>query len=157
MKLRIGTLVRDVRRKGTAFEIDGREVPCRVTNQADGTIEIEAGAERLIAATSRADERVFVTSGSRSLDFAIERRQASSSASATSLGSLETPMPGRVVKIHVAVGDIVKRGQELLVVEAMKMENALIAPFDGVVRSLLVKTGDMVTPGKSLMELDEAK
>src|SRR5262249_28979894 len=51
-------------------------------------------------------------------------------------GGLEAPMPGKVIKLNAAPGQRVIKGEEILVIEAMKMENALRAPRDGVVRSV---------------------
>jgi 3-methylcrotonyl-CoA carboxylase alpha subunit len=70
-------------------------------------------------------------------------------------GALEAPMPGRVSALRVAPGTRVRKGEELLVVEAMKMENALRAPRDGVVRAVHASVGDMVAPGRPLVEIDE--
>jgi 3-methylcrotonyl-CoA carboxylase alpha subunit len=69
-------------------------------------------------------------------------------------GALEAPMPGRVIAVRVAPGQPVSKGQELLVVEAMKMENALRAPRDGVVKAVTARAGDMVSPGVVLVELE---
>jgi 3-methylcrotonyl-CoA carboxylase alpha subunit len=69
-------------------------------------------------------------------------------------GALEAPMPGTVIKILVSPGDEVLRGQELLVVEAMKMENALRAPRPGVVRAIHAAIGEMVAPGRTLVDLE---
>jgi len=69
-------------------------------------------------------------------------------------GALEAPMPGTVIKILVSPGDEVARGQELLVVEAMKMENALRAPRAGIVRAIDAEVGEMVAPGRTLVELE---
>jgi acetyl/propionyl-CoA carboxylase alpha subunit len=66
---------------------------------------------------------------------------------------LEAPMPGRVSAVKVKPGDTVTRGQELLVVEAMKMENALRAPHAGVVRAVHARVGEMVAPGRALVEI----
>ena len=68
-------------------------------------------------------------------------------------GGLEAPMPGKVIAVKVAPGQAVKKGDELLVVEAMKMENAIRAPRDGTVRSVAARVGDMVGPGAVLVEL----
>jgi 3-methylcrotonyl-CoA carboxylase alpha subunit len=67
---------------------------------------------------------------------------------------LEAPMPGRVIAVRVEPGQAVVRGQEVLVVEAMKMENAVRAPRDGVVKSVAAAVGDMVSPGTVLVELE---
>ena len=69
-------------------------------------------------------------------------------------GALEAPMPGRVIAVRVEPGQAVKKGQELLVVEAMKMENALRAPRDGIVKSVAVRPGDMVGSGAVLVDLE---
>lgn len=68
---------------------------------------------------------------------------------------LEAPMPGRVIAVKVEPGQTVSRGDEILVVEAMKMENAIRAPRDGVVREVRAVVGDMVSPGVVLVELEE--
>jgi biotin carboxyl carrier protein len=62
-------------------------------------------------------------------------------------------MPGKVTVVRAVPGQAVRKGDELLVIEAMKMENALRAPRDGVVKSVAAKPGDMVSPGVVLVEL----
>ncbi len=69
-------------------------------------------------------------------------------------GALEAPMPGKVIAVRVSPGQAVARGEELVVVEAMKMENALRAPRAGTVKSVAAKVGDMVAPGLALVELE---
>jgi biotin carboxyl carrier protein len=66
---------------------------------------------------------------------------------------LRTQIPGRVVKVLVAVGDRVKEGQPLVVVEAMKMENEMRAPRDGVVAELSAVEGSTIEAGTSLLVL----
>jgi 3-methylcrotonyl-CoA carboxylase alpha subunit len=68
-------------------------------------------------------------------------------------GKIVSPMPGKVIKINVGKGDKVKRGQTLLIVEAMKMENYITAPLDGVVEEVSVKVGEMVNSSTSLISI----
>ena len=83
----------------------------------------------------------------------VEEGEARRAAARHAAGGLEAPMPGKVIKLSVAEGDAVTKGQEILVVEAMKMENAIRAPRDGRVTRIAAKLGDMVSPGVTLVEL----
>ena len=69
-------------------------------------------------------------------------------------GAVTSPMPGRVVAVAVAVGEAVAKGAPLVVVEAMKMELSLQAPFAGVVAELAVRVGQQVTEELVLVRLD---
>ena len=68
-------------------------------------------------------------------------------------GPLRSPMPGVVVKVHVAVGDEVAAGDALVSVEAMKMEHAVVAPSDGVVSALWAREGQTVALDEPLAEV----
>jgi len=67
--------------------------------------------------------------------------------------NVTAPMPGTVLSIPVKQGDAVKRGQVLLVLEAMKMENEIKSGVDGAVASIAVKVGDSVNTGQLMIEL----
>jgi 3-methylcrotonyl-CoA carboxylase alpha subunit len=99
--------------------------------------------------------RRFVRIGT--LDFVIDRGGPSSSGRSRSgpAGGLESPMPGVVTRVMVTAGEIVKKGQPLLAIEAMKMEHLIRSPRDGKVRELRAKAGEMVSPGVALAELEE--
>ena len=68
--------------------------------------------------------------------------------------SVKAPMPGRVVKIEAKVGQQVNRGQGVIVVEAMKMENEVRAPGDGVVKEIRVKEQQTVGKGEVLVVVE---
>ena len=71
-------------------------------------------------------------------------------------GRLTAPMPGKVVSFAVKAGDVVKKGQPLAVMEAMKMEHTIAAPADGTVAELMFAPGDQVTEGSELLRLARA-
>jgi biotin carboxyl carrier protein len=70
-------------------------------------------------------------------------------------GDLMAVMPGRVVSVMKTVGEKVKEGETVLVMEAMKMENEFKAPFDGVMASVSVKVGESVESGALLASVEE--
>lgn len=75
-----------------------------------------------------------------------------SNAATTKINQLKAPMPGLIVGINVAIGDTVSKGDSLLILEAMKMENNLKAPGDGTVKSIHATKGDRVEKGQVLVE-----
>ncbi len=82
-------------------------------------------------------------------------RAGQAGAGAVSDGTILAPMPGRVIAIEVAEGDTVKKGQKLLVLEAMKMEQAMLAPFDGIVAELKVNVAGQVSEGTMLVRIEK--
>lgn len=82
---------------------------------------------------------------------AVEVKSAEVRAAARAVVS---PLPGVVVDVKVAAGDVVKAGQTVAVLEAMKMENDILAECDGVVASVDVKNGDSVLEGAVLLTIN---
>ncbi|HEX5696024.1 MAG TPA: acetyl-CoA carboxylase biotin carboxyl carrier protein subunit, partial [Acidimicrobiia bacterium] len=72
-------------------------------------------------------------------------------------GSLHAPMPGKVIRVDVSVGDEVRAGQVLLVLEAMKMEHTLRAPHDGTVIEVDPAPGDQVEAGAVLLVVETSE
>lgn len=79
---------------------------------------------------------------------------ATPAAPASSTGhKIEAPMPGTIVNVAVKIGDIVKKGQVLVILEAMKMENEIVSPIDGTITSSGVTKGDTVNAGDLLVQI----
>ena len=72
-----------------------------------------------------------------------------------SAGKLTAPMPGRITRLLVEPGSKVRRGEPLIVVEAMKMEHTIVAPTDGVVAAVRFRVGELVEEGAELIALAE--
>ena len=81
---------------------------------------------------------------------------AAPAAPAGAAGSVTVtaPMPGKILGVKASVGQAVKKGQVLLILEAMKMENEIVAPQDGTVATIKVAAGDSVEPGATLATLN---
>lgn len=71
--------------------------------------------------------------------------------SASGGSQVSAPMPGKIISVKVSVGEPVKKDQELLVMEAMKMHNPILASCDGTVKEILVKPTDSVQTGTVLV------
>jgi len=69
-------------------------------------------------------------------------------------GGIQSPIAGTVLEIKCKAGDAVKNGQELLVIEAMKMETAIAASHDGTVKTVCVAAGDAVRESELLVEFE---
>jgi biotin carboxyl carrier protein len=81
----------------------------------------------------------------------VEAKRGRASDPVSGDGRIVAPMPGRVVRVMVAAGDRVTARQPVVVVEAMKMENELRAPHDGVVRTVSVSAGTAIEAGAELL------
>ena len=87
--------------------------------------------------------------------FNVYRGFLPSGLSGGSAGELLTKMPGKVVKVSVSEGERVKKGQQLLILEAMKMENEIKSNMDGVIKNIHVKEGDALQSGVLMIEIEE--
>ena len=78
-------------------------------------------------------------------------------ASQSSAGSLTAPMPGVITMLSAKPGDAIASGKPLLVMEAMKMEHVIKAPFDGVIKAYRFDSGDQVKDGDLLVDFEESE
>ena len=74
-------------------------------------------------------------------------KRAAAAVAGSGSGQVTVPMQGTIVKVLVAVGDVVEVGQSICLLEAMKMENAVAAEKDGVIKEIKVSAGDSVGAG----------
>jgi 3-methylcrotonyl-CoA carboxylase alpha subunit len=116
------------------------------------TLESSAPATTGIEVADVEGERVLFWKG-EAWRFAVPNGLRVDGSARTSDGTLRSPMPGRVVKLLVSEGDAVVAGQMILVLEAMKMEHTIVAPFAGVVADLGVTSGDQVAESIALVRI----
>lgn len=70
------------------------------------------------------------------------------------VNNVKAPMPGLILDIHVEIGQEVKENDSLLILEAMKMENVLTSPRDGIIAAICIQKGDAVDKNKLLIEFE---
>jgi acetyl/propionyl-CoA carboxylase alpha subunit len=97
-----------------------------------------------------AGEALILFENGSAFAFAASPPDREGGAAAAGDGAVSAPLPGKVVVVSVAEGAQVRRGDILVVIEAMKMEHGLAAPFDGVVEGLSAAVGDQVREGEPL-------
>lgn len=113
-----------------------RDMELHLQSQDAETVEVLVGGQRVIARLESPNRR--------------SRRQKEGQQA----GVLSAPMPGLVVGVQVQPGDMVERGQVLVVLESMKMQMQMRAPRDGQVARVAVKPGSQVEKGTLLVQID---
>ncbi|MBM3626107.1 MAG: biotin/lipoyl-binding protein, partial [Alphaproteobacteria bacterium] len=125
-------------------------------------VEVEALSDRLLLfisgvkheiGTVTLDDGVVVILRGRNYVLNWLQTAASSHSQGSSEERVLAPMPATVTRVAVKMGDAVSRGQTLVVLEAMKMEIAMAAPHDGIVRNVACAAGDMAKEGAELVSL----
>ncbi|MDH3306056.1 MAG: ATP-grasp domain-containing protein [Acidimicrobiia bacterium] len=126
-----------------------------VHGQEPGEVDLAIDGRRSLFRTHRVGDIWFVDSpdGSSRL---VELPRFPVAHTEHLAGSLTAPMPGKVVSVDVSPGDVVEVGDQLLIIEAMKMEHAIVSPTNGTVGAVTVSPGDQVEPDQVLVVIDEA-
>ena len=126
------------------FRYGGERQPFAWLQRDDGTLKIRLGDMKSATRVLRAGDAftVITPTGRHALTvfdpFHFEQEDTGAD------GRLTAMMPGRVVKVMASVGDAVKKGQPLIIMEAMKMEHTIVSPKDGVVERVAFKENDLV-------------
>ncbi len=145
--------VRPDRAGGVALTLDGATEAARVLSYADGALRFVLHRVQQSAVALIAGAQVHLAW--RGHSFVFEEVSPFPSADALQDPSRAlSPVAGKVTHVSVAAGDLVTEGQQLLCVEAMKMEMWLCAQAGGTVKALHARTGDQVESGALLVELD---
>jgi acetyl/propionyl-CoA carboxylase alpha subunit len=142
-------------REGTHLRarIDGREVSAEFDALATGGGTLSIDGRRFRIASARHKDTILVAVGPRTFSFIREEERGRRRARGLAAAEITAPMPGKVLRVLVGEGDAVVAGQALVVLEAMKMETALAAESEAVVKRVLVAPGQMVDHGALLIEL----
>ena len=121
-------------------KLNGKEYEVEVENGKAGVMSVKDAAVQSAAAEQKP---VQAANNAQSAPVAAGAGEA-----------IKAPMPGTILDVKVAPGSTVKKGQVLVILEAMKMENEIVSPQDGKVASVNVSSGTSVTTGQVLISLE---
>ncbi len=151
-----GTLAAEWERDGDQFrlKIEGRDVSGQILRWDPPFFSVKHCDHVLHGAFYRGAGFVDVhlPKGNFRLKLADTRRAAKAGAQA---GDLSSPMPGKVIQLLVKEGEAVKKGDLLMILEAMKMEHKVLAPKEGVVGKIHFQAGERVGQDVTLIEFAE--
>jgi acetyl-CoA carboxylase biotin carboxyl carrier protein len=152
-----GKLDTSVEKAGPGWRVTIGQSVYEVEALHDGLFALTDGDHRLFAAGVKHKGIYYIDLGRVQLEL-TEASDAASIGVADEQHRVKdkvfAPMPGRVVKIMVSVGDVVTERQQLVIVEAMKMENPVFAPAAGKVKAIHFAQGDQVDTESPLVELE---
>ena len=121
--------------------LSGRSVAARIENT------------RLQARYFRDGIRLHLWAGGVHYELTLDDPRLKEFSASAAQGGLTTPLPGVVAAVAAKVGQTVRAGEVLMVIEAMKMEHSISAPYDGTVKAVHFARGDRVPEGSQLLEL----
>lgn len=143
--------------------INGKRTDIKILDDEDGfTYLLYKGKKYLAEITERAQNKYMVLINGVSYNFTVEtpisfkrKKYLEKTKSKSKTELLEAPMPGKIVDILTEVGSHVKEGEALLILEAMKMQNEILAPVSGKVVSIGVHKDDIVNKYDLLVEIEK--
>jgi 3-methylcrotonyl-CoA carboxylase alpha subunit len=146
-----------LRCQATAIAIDAQPpIPLADFAISDGVVGATLNGVRRHARYLRDGSHQHLWAAGQHFDLILADPRLKEFSAAAAQGGLTTPLPGVVVAITAKIGDTVKAGDVLMVIEAMKMEHSIRAPHDGEVKVIHFRRGDRVPEGSELLELAPA-
>lgn len=146
------------------FEINGKANPFKVLSASEFEWIVQNGNQQyrvLILESNHSEKKYtfrikgkkFIVKLEDRLDQLLEKMGISGSDNSEVM-QVKSPMPGLILEIHGSKGDLVKKGDKILVLEAMKMENVLKSPTDGIILDVLVEVGQSVNKNQLLIQFE---
>lgn len=143
--------------RGYRATIGGETVDVEILRAEDGKLDLLIDGKRVTACVSSENTKRWVTVNGQT--FVLTKSSGarrSGHGGQHAAGELTAPMPGQVRAVNVSEGDVVTKGQTLLVLEAMKMEIRIHALQDGTVKKLFVKQGQTIEREQVLIDIQES-
>jgi len=142
--------------KGWTLDLDGNKHALALVSRSEGRYVLRLDGNAVQGTVRREGELLHVFSGGLHHVLAWADPLAHAGEHEAAGGRLTAPMPGKVVAVIASSGQQVKKGEPLVIMEAMKMEHTIAAPSDGLVEEVLYQVGDQVADGAPLLAFKAA-
>lgn len=134
------------------YKINGNLYKVTVGDIEENQVQVEVnGTPYKVELEKKATPKIKPVMRTASTTPAAPPPAVSRPAAPSSKGSIKSPLPGVILDVKVKEGDAVKRGQTLMILEAMKMENEIMAPCDGTIKQVVAAKGASVNSGDPLI------
>jgi glutaconyl-CoA/methylmalonyl-CoA decarboxylase subunit gamma len=140
--------------KSFKFKIYGNDYNVNVIEAEGQTIKLEVNGTEYVVEMEKVVKSTKTPTLVRSQPKTIPSPTHNTLAAKASTRRITAPLPGVIMEMLVKEGDIVKTGDTLLIMEAMKMENNIIAEQSGTIKAIKVRKGDAVLQGDLLIEIE---
>lgn len=161
MKLQLGPKTIEIERVDSkTLRVDGKLYLVDGHEYEPGTWSIIIDGRPLTLSTTIDGSKLQIHHQQQAFEVSLGEENdwpGSPDASTSTEEKIFAKMPGKILHVAVSLGQETKIGEKLLVLEAMKMENEIHAPFQGVISELLVKSGDVVSANQHLLTLSPRK
>ena len=137
--------------KSYKFKINNSDFTVDITGAEDNIIELEVNGTPFKVEMEKAVKAAPKTP--KVVNAPVAQNAKTQPVSSSAVSKVEAPLPGVILSVNGKEGDTVKSGDTLMVMEAMKMENAIMAEVGGVVKAVKVKPQDSVLQGDILVEI----
>ncbi|WP_408095402.1 biotin/lipoyl-containing protein [Peredibacter sp. HCB2-198] len=138
---------------GVSFVLNGRTYYYMLITKDGPELVLDNGGrfKAAVGTPNREGEQMIIANGREAKAFAAGKKMKKSGGAA---GGLTSPMPGKIFKVIKEAGSVVKKGEPILILEAMKMEHSIRSDKDGTVKKINYKVGELVQGGVTLAEVE---
>ncbi|MDR0750950.1 MAG: biotin/lipoyl-binding protein [Tannerellaceae bacterium] len=139
--------------KSFKYTINGNVYKVHINSVVEDIAEVEVNGTPFKVKMEKPTKKQVVTikRAAQAPTTATGEPVVSRPTASTSQGAVRSPLPGVILEVKCKIGDTVKRGQTIIILEAMKMENSINADRDGVIKEIKVNKGDSVLENAELV------
>ena len=137
------------------FKVNGNEYNADIKAVQDSQLTIEINGVSYDVDIEKKEKKTPILSVSKVLSSSIETNKKTSKPGDVQPNSIKAPIPGTILKINYNVGDTVKLGDTVIILEAMKMLNNIVSEINGIIAEVLVSPGDEVGVGDPLISVEK--